>query len=124
MSSDKPGQLPLKEYLALHSYLSSLLIGSFIFLPHSSQWLLGTSPAIQHSSSDRPEHAFLTPLTSRPLLSMCWDVFGMFVCMAWWSRRLSIWADGKQSTQPVVGEQQVVDRQQKTIKSMQVSLRN
>ncbi|WWC65283.1 uncharacterized protein I303_107900 [Kwoniella dejecticola CBS 10117] len=62
----------LPEYFALHSYLSALLCGAFVLLPRSTPWLLGS--AVQSSSSDRPELAFLTPITSRPVATMLWDI--------------------------------------------------
>ncbi|WWC98260.1 hypothetical protein V866_005151 [Kwoniella sp. B9012] len=58
----------LPEYFALHSYLSALLCGASVLLPRSTPWFVGD--AAQSSSTDRPEYAFLTPLTSRPLVTM------------------------------------------------------
>ncbi|WVR08696.1 hypothetical protein IAU60_005754 [Kwoniella sp. DSM 27419] len=69
------GDLPLHEYFSLHAYLSTLLVSVFIFLPRSTLWFI--EEGSQRSSADRPEHPFLTPITSRPLTTMTWDVLGM-----------------------------------------------
>jgi len=83
--------LVLKQYFILLSCLSSFLCGSFAFLPHLWSWFSIILPQAQRSSVDRPEHPFLTPLTSRPLVTMVWDVLGMAVCIAWWGQRLKGW---------------------------------
>ncbi|WRT70802.1 uncharacterized protein IL334_007801 [Kwoniella shivajii] len=79
----------LPEYFALHSYLSALLCGSFVLLPRSTPWFVGQPT--QSSSADRPEYPFLTPMTSRPLATMVWDLFGMLLCMSWWGSRMRRW---------------------------------
>jgi phosphatidylinositol glycan class F len=91
-------QLPLKHYFALLSYLSSLLVANFLFLPRSSSWK--RAPLAQRSSADRPEHPFLTPLTSDPIHTMAWHLLGLAVCLAWWSQHLRTWSAGLDSRKP------------------------
>ncbi|WVF67734.1 hypothetical protein IAT40_002493 [Kwoniella sp. CBS 6097] len=122
------GPLPLKEYFALHAYLSTLLLLSFIFLPHSTPYVLGSTSSSsqqqqrQNSSADRPEFPFLTPITSRPTITMLWDVLGMGVCMAWWGARMLRWSTqgstagagarvGQHGQGKLVGEDEVSERQ-------------
>lgn len=96
----KMGKLPLDQYFASLSYLSLLLITSFLFLPRSTTWLLGPSYAPrQRSSADRPEHAFLTQITAQPLLTLMWTCLGMLICMAWWGRKLRGWWGSQQKKQ-------------------------
>lgn len=87
------GSLPLKEYFALQNYLACLLCASFVFLPRSSIW----GNFSQKSSADRPEHPFLTPITSRPLVTMAWDLAGLAIIIMWWGQHLSSWAAGKRT---------------------------
>jgi hypothetical protein len=89
-SSSPSPSLPLREYFALLSYHSALLVASFLFLPRSTK---GTRLS-QRSSADRPEHPFLTPLTADPLRTMAWHVVGLAVCMAWWGQHLRTWWAG------------------------------
>jgi len=102
------GHLPLQDYLARLSYLAVLLLASFLFLPRSSTWISQTHLiSIQHSSSDRPEHPFLTPLTSDPLSTMAWTLPGTFIIMIWWSHHMSNWWTGLDQ-----GEKRVVDERE------------
>ncbi|WVN86904.1 uncharacterized protein L203_102078 [Cryptococcus depauperatus CBS 7841] len=100
----------LQEYFSLLVYLSFLLLASFIFLPHSSTYFLG--PLAQSSSSDRPEHPLLTPITSSPQATMGWDVFGTAVIMMWWGRRMKKWWEGNAAYKPraVVDEKEIKRR--------------
>lgn len=79
--------LPLREYFALLSYHSALLVASLLFLPRSTKG----ARLLQRSSADRPEHPFLTPLTADPLRTMAWHVVGLAVCMTWWGQHLRTW---------------------------------
>jgi hypothetical protein len=88
-----PPSLPLREYFALLSYHSALLIASFLFLPRSTK---GTRLS-QRSSADRPEHPFLTPLTANPLRTMAWHVVGLAVCVTWWGQHLRTWRAGSKT---------------------------
>jgi hypothetical protein len=81
--------LPLKEYFSLLPYLSLLLIANFVVLPRSASWL--GSNTSQRVSQDRPEHPFLTPITSDPLLTMACEVAGTAFVIAWWSTRIRRW---------------------------------
>lgn len=47
----------------------------------------------QTISADRPEHPFLTPVTSQPTYTMLWLVLGVWVSVAWWSKHLASWWD-------------------------------
>ncbi|WWC92411.1 uncharacterized protein L201_007368 [Kwoniella dendrophila CBS 6074] len=98
----------LPEYFALHSYLSALLCGAFVLLPRSTPWLL-SEEAVQSSSLDRPEYAFLTPITSRPVATMVWDIFGMTVCMGWWGSIMRRWSTNT-SKAPVGSEEELFER--------------
>ncbi|WVW80735.1 hypothetical protein I302_102721 [Kwoniella bestiolae CBS 10118] len=101
----------LPEYFALHSYLSALLCGAFVLLPRSTPWFLGDE-AIQSSSTDRPEYAFLTPLTARPLITMVWDISGMLLCMSWWGSIMRRWSQvsTKRTAVTVANEEEMTKR--------------
>lgn len=93
VTTPRGATLPLKQYFALLTYLSCLLITSFIFLPRSS-WFFPTtdlSTLAPRSSADRPEHRFLTTLTVSPLGTMMWSTVGVIVCMMWWGQHLKSW---------------------------------
>ncbi|GFZ51415.1 hypothetical protein JCM24511_09177 [Saitozyma sp. JCM 24511] len=85
--------LPLREYFALLSYHSALLVASLLFLPRSTKG----ARLLQRSSADRPEHPFLTPLTADPLRTMAWHVVGLAVCMTWWAQHLRTWWAGSKT---------------------------
>ncbi|ORY31309.1 GPI biosynthesis protein family Pig-F-domain-containing protein [Naematelia encephala] len=109
---------PLKEYFALHLYLSCLLIGSLLFLPRSSRWFANDSIVkIRASSLDRPEHPFLAPLTNDPLRTMSWYILGELVIMMWWGQHLLVWVTDKASTRPL-------DRHLRVSRLAQVPLMN
>ena len=116
-------KLPLKEYFSRLSYLSCLLTGSFIFLPRPSSWLINaTANSAQRSSTDRPEHPFLTPLTADPLATMLWDVLGTLIIMIWWGHHLRSWWEGpvEGCQEGVVNEKEVDRRQNKTARTLRV----
>ncbi|EIW70207.1 hypothetical protein TREMEDRAFT_30320 [Tremella mesenterica DSM 1558] len=92
-SASKP-PLPLRQYFALQSYLSTLLLLSVLFLPRSSHSFFNpTDLPLQRSSADRPEHPFLTPLTVSPRRTMLWILAGMTICMLWWGHHLRTWVN-------------------------------
>ena len=107
--------LPLREYFSFLSYLTLLLITSFIFLPHSTSWLVNTPIAnAQHSSADRPEHPLLTIYTSNPLITMIWDIVGIWVIMIWWGQHMSVWYQGPKlrlMLNDMVDEKEILKRQ-------------
>ena len=113
-----PGpRLPLADYLSTTSFLAFLLISNILFLPRSSSYLFQHAPPpAQKSSADRPEHPFLTPLTSSPLGTMVWWIIGDGIVMAWWGTRLrGYWYP---STAPsngdgLVGKEDMVERSRK-----------
>jgi len=87
---------PLASYLSVHLLLSSFLLFSFGFLPQSDAfWRSPSSEATgahkQTVSADRPEHPFLTPITSDPFKTMIFEVIGASFCMVWWSGHLRSW---------------------------------
>lgn len=92
---------PLATYLSTHLLLSALLLFSFAFLPRSDAfWRApiadagsenGAGHPRQTVSADRPEHPFLTPITSDPFKSLVFQVLGVAVCMLWWSHHLRGW---------------------------------
>ncbi|TYJ54687.1 hypothetical protein B9479_004626 [Cryptococcus floricola] len=113
----------LHEYFGLLIYLAILLPATFISLPHSTSYFIPTSsPLTQTSSADRPEHAFLTPITARPAVTMLWDVVGMGVVMVWWGGRMKGWFEGKGDKKVggdrVVGESELEERQGRTKKML------
>ncbi|OXM78977.1 phosphatidylinositol glycan, class F [Cryptococcus neoformans Bt63] len=109
--------LPLPEYFTLLIYLAILLIAAFISLPHSTSYFL-SAPLAQSSSADRPEHPFLTPITSRPLITMAWDVIGVGMIMFWWGGKMKGWWEGKSAAkkEEVVGESDMEERTSRTTK--------
>jgi hypothetical protein len=87
---------PLASYLSIHLLLSTFLLFSFGFLPQSEAFWRRPSQgddAInkQVISADRPEHPFLTPITSDPIKTMVLEVIGVSFCMVWWSGHLRSW---------------------------------
>ena len=113
---------PLASYFSIHLLLSAFLLFSFGFLPRSEAFwrnenALGDGGFKQTVSADRPEHPFLTPITSDPFKTMVLEFIGVTFCMIWWSGHLRSWwsvvksnerrAAGSASTQdsePVVRE--------------------
>ncbi|KAG7528036.1 hypothetical protein FFLO_06456 [Filobasidium floriforme] len=113
---------PLASYFSIHLLLSAFLLFSFGFLPRSEAFwrnenALGDGGFKQTVSADRPEHPFLTPITSDPFKTMVLEFIGVTFCMIWWSGHLRSWwsvikanerrAAGSSSTQesePVVRE--------------------
>jgi len=87
---------PLASYLSIHLLLSSFLLFSFGFLPQSDAFWRNPSSGAQGAlkqtvSADRPEHPFLTPITSDPFKTMIFEVIGASFCMVWWSGHLRSW---------------------------------
>lgn len=87
---------PLASYFSVHSLLSAFLLFSFGFLPRSEAFwrqedVAAASGSRQTVSVDRPEHPFLTPITSDPFKTMVLQVIGVGFCMIWWSGHLRSW---------------------------------
>lgn len=117
-------KFPLTTYFSLLSYLAPLLLLSFLILPRSSTYLsLGTTPeTIKRSSADRPEHPFLTPLTSNVLLTMSWNVLGMWICMIWWGQHLrKWWSLSEAGSESQTGEKEIKERQEEFTLTLNVS---
>jgi phosphatidylinositol glycan class F len=79
-----------KELLSKQFVLALLLLFSFFYLPRSTAYFSGHDPSgphprhVQKQSADRPEHPFLTPITSDPLSSSLWQLSGVAFSMMWW----------------------------------------
>ncbi|KAL1412623.1 Glycosylphosphatidylinositol (GPI) anchor assembly protein [Vanrija albida] len=84
------GSFRLAPYFQSLSYLTLLLGAGLIALPRSSDFFSSApSPAAQRSSRDRPEPAWLTPITANPTHTLAWEVAGLVVTMGWWSRKMA-----------------------------------
>lgn len=94
-------QQPSSATLSYASRLSvhlSLLGFTALVLPRSSSLFIEL-PAPQ-SSLDRPEPAFLQPLTSSPALTTAWMCAGAFVLLAAWAAPMRTWVSGEQGRKP------------------------
>lgn len=74
---------PLSRFASLVGVHSLLIVFTALYLPRSSYLL--TSLPTQESSKDRPQHAFLQPLTADPLLTVAWLCIGTAVVQASWA---------------------------------------
>ncbi|KAL7422977.1 Glycosylphosphatidylinositol (GPI) anchor assembly protein [Cryptotrichosporon argae] len=82
--------LSLRPYLSAAAYLSLLLTSVVVFLPRSTAYLTSAAP-VQRASADRPEPAFLTPLTASPAATAAWVAGGTAVVVGWWSGKMWAW---------------------------------
>jgi phosphatidylinositol glycan class F len=91
---------PLASYTSLVGVHASLQLFTALFLPRTSldelvSSLLGgtyTPPVTTVRSADRPQHAFLAPLTADPLATLGWLCAGVLVLQGWWAVRVHKWA--------------------------------
>ena len=103
--------LPLRDYFSSIAFLTFLLSSCILFLPRSTSFFTKTALS-QRSSADRPEHPFLTPLTSDPLMTMFWDVIGTTVVMCWWGTKFrGWWYPIRRELEGVVGKEEAEQRQ-------------
>lgn len=87
---------PFFQYASTLGIQSSLLLFTAFFLPRTSL-LYFDSPAefpfAQAASSlDRPQAAFLEPLTASPALTLGWICGGSCILVLWWARWVRSWA--------------------------------
>jgi len=100
---------PLASYFSLHLLLTAFLLFSFGLLPRSDAFWRNENASEnggskQTVSVDRPEHPFLTPITSDPFKTMVLEVIGVGFCMFWWSGHLrSWWSVAKRNERKVAG---------------------
>ena len=113
-------RLPLADYLSTTSFLAFLLTTNIVFLPRSNTYFQQVAPPAQRTSSDRPEHPFLTPLTSNPLETMLWWILGDGIVMSWWGTRLRRWwypltrpSKGQDRSEALVGKEEMLERSRK-----------
>lgn len=118
-SSSSQEALPLPLYLALHVTFSGFLLFSFLFLPRSSNYF-GGDVNDQRISADRPEHPFLTPLTSSPISTMLWLDLGIWISVAWWAGHLRAWWD-KEKKQGKSALEEVQARNGRSMEMLKVS---
>ena len=78
-----PKQYP--PFLILHTLVLS---ASLFLLPQTS--LLFPLPPLERGL-DRPQHPFLDPITSRPLVTLAWIVTGSALLVGWWSGWVREW---------------------------------
>lgn len=83
----------LKDYFSSLAYLSLLLGACLVLLPRSSTYFYASEP-VQRSSTDRPEHPFLTPITANVPATLGWELVGLVITMAWWGGKVSRWWGG------------------------------
>lgn len=86
------GSFRLAPYFQSLSYLTLLLGAGVVALPRSSDFFATSgAPQEQRSSRDRPEHPWLTPITSNPTHTLAWEVAGLVLTIGWWSRKMAAW---------------------------------
>lgn len=113
-----PESLQLAQYLALHITFAGFLLFSFLFLPRSSSYF--GDVVDQRISADRPEHPFLTPLTSSPKSTIMWLDLGVFISVAWWAGHLRAWWD-KEKKQGKTALEEVQARNSRSAEIFKVS---
>lgn len=110
---------PLAQYISFHLILSGFLLFSIGYLPRSQAWLDGILPLLkiapsaetksatpkQTISADRPEHPFLTPLTSNINVTLGWTIVGLIVSMVWWGAHLRRWWVASRTAERAAGSQ-------------------
>jgi phosphatidylinositol glycan class F len=87
--------LPLSEYITLQFLHGAWLVFSFAWLPRSKSLFTSSSPSVQTSSADRPEHPLLTPITSNVTLTLACSVAGAAFISVWWAAHLRHWHEGR-----------------------------
>ncbi|KAH8112802.1 PIG-F-domain-containing protein [Phellopilus nigrolimitatus] len=87
MSSSSPS-FPISRFSSLLGVHTTLLLFTALYLPRSS-FLLSPLPP-QASSRDRPQHAFIRPLTADPQLTLIWLCVGVGVVQASWATWMKI----------------------------------
>ena len=113
-------RLPLADYLSTTSFLAFLLTTNIAFLPRSNSYFQHVAPLAQRSSADRPEHPFLTPLTSNPLGTILWWLLGDGIVMSWWGTTLRRWwyplsrpSKGQDRSEAAGGKEEPLERSRK-----------
>jgi hypothetical protein len=76
---------PYPAHLAVHTFL---VVASFFFLPRS---FVLEPHSDQLRNLDRPQHAFLVPLTTRPEITALWTALGNTLLVGWWSGSVREW---------------------------------
>ena len=88
MSTTTPS-FPYTKYTSILGAHSLLLLFTALYVPRTSL-LIATLPA-QATSQDKPQHAFLHPLTADPILTLAWLCLGVVICQVWWAGWMRLW---------------------------------
>ncbi|KAI0293643.1 GPI biosynthesis protein family Pig-F-domain-containing protein [Multifurca ochricompacta] len=84
-----PNAIP-KQYPPLILIHLILLSAAFVLLPQTPIPNLPISPPTR--GLDKPQHPFLAPITTRPVLTLTWACLGAILLVPWWAGSLRQWA--------------------------------
>ena len=87
----KDDPLPLLKYASLVVTQALLLLFSIAFLPRSTLTFKDLPP--QTSSLDRPQSAFMAPITAWPALSVAWMCLGTIFIQLYWGSKAAAWIE-------------------------------
>jgi phosphatidylinositol glycan class F len=83
--------LPLLKYFSLVVTQALLLLFSMAILPRSTLTFKDLPP--QTSSLDRPQSAFMAPITAWPALSVVWMCLGTAFVQLYWGSKAAAWIE-------------------------------
>ncbi|BEI83926.1 hypothetical protein CcaverHIS002_0405300 [Cutaneotrichosporon cavernicola] len=86
-----PGSFALHNYFSALGYLALLLGSCIVVLPRSTDYFYPGGHHSQSTSSDRPEHPWLTPITAHPAGTAAWCAAGVAITMMWWGAKMARW---------------------------------
>jgi len=84
------GFFPFAQYTSVVGVHIILLLFTTLFLPRTTFLLTDAQPT-QTSSRDRPQHPFLEPLTTNPLLTVTYICAGASTLQLWWCSWIRKW---------------------------------
>lgn len=88
-------KFPFLQYASVAGTCAVLVSFCAVALPSSAKWL-GFRPLPQLSSVDRPQPAYLNPITANPAGTVLSVSLGIFAVMGWWAGWVrQWWADEK-----------------------------
>lgn len=99
-AAKQAGAFPMGAYFSTQAYLSVLLLTSVLSLPRSTAWfytMAGLPLPTHNTSTDRPEHKFVAPLTASPVGTSAWVALGSALVMLWWGGKIAGWYGSPQT---------------------------
>ncbi|CCA67396.1 probable Splicing factor 3B subunit 5 [Serendipita indica DSM 11827] len=93
--------LPLSKYISIAGTQAVLLLFSMLMLPRTTLTFEKLPPQV--SSLDRPQPAWMAPITAWPDLSVAWICVGAAIVQSYWASKAVTWI--KQDTIKETGKQ-------------------